>query len=720
MQDPETFFEEGRETMNTEFGGTLLYTMVIHHHQPVGNFDHVMAEAHEVAYGPFLAALERHPSIPVALHISGPLLEWMERAVPEDIQRLAALVDRGQLEIIGGGLYEPIFPLIPREDRVGQVVAFADRLEARFGARPRGIWLPERVWETALVPDLVEAGVEYTFLDDSLFRSAGLPAKDLHGYFLTEDLGRVLGLFPICERLRYLIPFAEPEVAVDHLRDLCLDGDRRSVLYGDDGEKFGMWPGTRKRVWDDKWLDRFFTALEAEGDWLCPSHPSAVVQTLAPTGKIYLPDGSYREMLEWSLPEAAHARYKVLSKSMEEEGDEESLALVRAGAYRNFRVRYPEANRIYARMLRVSRKVSALEESPEKAAVQEDLYKGQCNCAYWHGVFGGLYAPHLRAALQRHLIRAESRVDQLLGARGIRRDVEDHDLDGRPEVLIASDHHDVVVRPDTGGHLTVWNHRHREYNLIDVITRRREVYHQDVAEAVLDEDIDGEVETIHGRPRTREMGLDRILRYDAGDRACLVDRFLPTAVPAADPADPAFVELGDAWNGSYILAETRRDRPDLISLNRDTTLHLPQDRVSRVRIEKRIRFHETPRLTVDYGLDPAPSGCLFGVELSLGIPTPEGPRYLQPGPKAARVRLDGNHEFLVEEAAYFVDEDLGIRLELRTASGCRLWTYPLYTVSSSEMGFEKTFQGVGVLLGFDLVAGEKDRIRLDLDLTGPE
>ena len=274
-----------------------------------------------------------------------------------------------------------------------------------------------------------------------------------------------------------------------------------------------------------------------------------------------------------------------------------------------------------------------------------------------------------------------------------------------------------MVKPDPGGHLTVWNHRRKEFNLIDVITRRREVYHQEVAEAVLDEEIDGEVETIHGRPRTREHGLDRILRYDAGDRACLVDRFLPAEVPAPDPADPAFVELGDAWNGSYTLVETPGDRSDLISLFRETDLHLHPGRITRTRIEKRIRFHETPRLTVEYGLDPAPTGCVFGVELSLGIPSPEGPRYLLPGPHAAPARLDSTHEFLVQEAAWFVDEDLGIRLELRTTPGCRLWTYPLYTVSNSEMGFEKTFQGVGVLIGFDLETGGEDRFRLDMVLS---
>ena len=71
----------------------------------------------------------------------------------------------------------------------------------------------------------------------------------------------------------------------------------------------------------------------------------------------------------------------------------------------------------------------------------------------------------------------------------------------------------------------------------------------------------------------------------------------------------------------------------------------------------------------------------------------------------------------VEAGAHLVDEDLGLHLVLAPTPGCTLWTYPLYTVSSSERGFERTFQGVGVLLGFKLRAGERNAVRLDLELV---
>jgi hypothetical protein len=41
--------------------------MVIHSHQPVGNFDHVIEEAYQKSYLPFLKVLSRHSHIRLSL-----------------------------------------------------------------------------------------------------------------------------------------------------------------------------------------------------------------------------------------------------------------------------------------------------------------------------------------------------------------------------------------------------------------------------------------------------------------------------------------------------------------------------------------------------------------------------------------------------------------------------------------------------------------------------
>ena len=118
--------------------------LAIHNHQPVGNFGWVFAEVYEQAYLPMVEALERHPGVRLSLHYTGPLLEWLAAERPAFLERLRALVDRGQVEILGGGLYEPVLASLPEQDRVDQLTRMAEVVEGIAGRRPSG-----RGWPSA-------------------------------------------------------------------------------------------------------------------------------------------------------------------------------------------------------------------------------------------------------------------------------------------------------------------------------------------------------------------------------------------------------------------------------------------------------------------------------------------------------------------------------------------------------------------------------------------
>jgi alpha-amylase/alpha-mannosidase (GH57 family) len=162
--------------------GRIRFLFGIHNHQPVGNFDHVFEEAFQKAYLPFLQLLDKHPRIRISLHNSGCLWEWLEGHHPEYFHLIQILVDRGQVELLSGPFYEAILPAIPEIDRQGQIGMLSDYLEKQFGKRPRGAWLPERVWEPELARTFAEAGIEYTLTDDWHFRAVGFEEKDLDGY----------------------------------------------------------------------------------------------------------------------------------------------------------------------------------------------------------------------------------------------------------------------------------------------------------------------------------------------------------------------------------------------------------------------------------------------------------------------------------------------------------------------------------------------------------
>jgi alpha-amylase len=175
----------------------LRLILVFHNHQPIGNFDGVFEQSYQDSYLPFLDVFERYDSkLRIALHTSGSLMEWLDDRHPEYVDRLGDLVAKGRIEIVGGAFMEPILPMIPSRDRIGQITTYTKWLEQRLGATVRGMWVPERVWEQSLTSDVARAGIDFTVLDDFHFKNAGLTTEQLHGYFVTEDDTNILNVFP--------------------------------------------------------------------------------------------------------------------------------------------------------------------------------------------------------------------------------------------------------------------------------------------------------------------------------------------------------------------------------------------------------------------------------------------------------------------------------------------------------------------------------------------
>jgi alpha-amylase len=418
---------------------SIALSLAIHNHQPVGNFDFVFERAYQQAYEPMVAALERHPAVRIALHYTGPLRDWLLANRPQLIERVHALVARGQVEMMSGGYYEPILIALPDTDKQGQIRKLSLAVQDDFDTVPSGAWLAERIWEPHLARDLWAAGIDYTIVDDTHFTSAGLNEEQLFGYYVTEEQGHTLKIFATSRTLRYAIPWEQPEQVLEWLRGQADDTGNRVAVMGDDGEKFGLWPGTYEHCWgSEQWIERFFSLLEASGDWLRTVPPGECAHRFPPLGRVYLPTASYEEMMEWALPAGLAGAITEVKHRLQEEGRGETLHFVRGGFWRNFMVKYPEINTMHKKMLRVSEKIQQLRpdyggEDPGIQQALEHLWAGQCNCPYWHGVFGGIYLFHIRAATFEHLIKAERLIDSLKHGQGAWVDVSvtDFDRDGR-------------------------------------------------------------------------------------------------------------------------------------------------------------------------------------------------------------------------------------------------------------------------------------------------
>ena len=462
----------------------LRFAFAIHLHQPVGNFDPVFEDHLEGVYRPLLEAIHERGAYPITLHMSGPLLDWLASHAPDFLDEIGARAADGRIELLASGRYEPILAALPPRDRLEQVEWMRADLRSRFGVEACGLWLTERVWEPDLAADLSRAGIEYTLLDDRHFLACGLERAELDRAFTTEHGGRSLKLLPIDEDLRYLIPFRPVAEIVEFFAARRRDG-RHQLVLGDDGEKFGGWPGTRAWVYDGGWLERFLTALDdlrSGGDLELITTREAA--TGLSGGLVYPAAGSYREMAEWTLPRPAALRLERLAAGTS--GTAATVAgagsrrdemgagpLVHGGHWKGFLRKYPEANRMHKTALHLSR---LCRDRGDPGEARRAIARAQCNDAYWHGVFGGVYLPHLRQAIWRELAAAERHLRE---GEEIACELLDFDFDGHDEIWIHSSRSSVVISPARGGAIEILTVFGDAVNYADVLSRRLEAYHRD-------------------------------------------------------------------------------------------------------------------------------------------------------------------------------------------------------------------------------------------------
>ena len=358
------------------------------------------------------------------------------------------------------------------------------------------------MWEPSLIDSLIDAGIDYTVVDDTHFIYGGLSEDDLDGYYLTENEGRILKIFPGSMRLRYLVPFRPIEESLQYLKQV---GPVSLRVLADDGEKFGVWPQTFEHVYDRGWLDNFLIALETTG--IKTLTFSEALKHLKPKGRIYLPCASYEEMGEWVLNPENHEKFENLKKRC----SQDEKAFIQGGYFKNFLVKYPEINIMHKRMIYISKH---LDENPE---ARLELWRGQASCAYWHGIFGGLYLSHLREAVYEHLIASDNIGLKFDGFKRL-----DFDCDGEDEVIFSNDFYFIVFKPLFGA-MIEFDLRPKLINLINILTRRSESYHKKVIELTRQNLANGSVKSIHDVMKTKESSLDQHLIYDPYQRYAFID-----------------------------------------------------------------------------------------------------------------------------------------------------------------------------------------------------
>jgi len=488
---------------------TICLPIVFHFHQPVDNFPWVFEDVYKKSYQPLIDNMFQFEDIKFTLHFSGNLLEWFLKNKPEFIEKLKIMAKRNQIEIIGGGYYEPIFAIIPYRDKIAQIKKLTDLIKDEFGLEVKGAWLSERVWEPNYPSFLNDIGLKYVILDDNHFRSTGITEKETFYSYITEDEGKALRIFPINEELRYLTPWKPTYMSIDYLKKAADEKGDRCILLISDAEKMGVWGTTHKICYVEgqghhegdngkPFIPAFLEQIR-NNTWIKSLTLSEYMAKFPAKSLVYLPTASYDKMEEWVLPTEIRKNFKTIRKSLRvDEEKKETYQFLRGGFWRYFLVKYPESNNMHKKMIHVRNKLVNTEENllnvqneqlisvilKKIAEAWDEIYKAQCNDCYWHGLFGGVYLQFLRFSVYTHLINAEKIIDEinLLINPKLKSYIYitpiDFLKDSKTEYLIESDIFNVYINPSDGGTIFELDYKPKSYNLLNTLTRWPEAYHE--------------------------------------------------------------------------------------------------------------------------------------------------------------------------------------------------------------------------------------------------
>ncbi|MDR0877796.1 MAG: DUF1926 domain-containing protein [Treponema sp.] len=350
-----------------------------HNHVPYGAGDDEFETTYETKLKPFVSTLYKYPGIQAALHYSGVLLHWIERTHPEFIMLIGDLVSRKQVELLGGGFYEPMMPLIPLQDKIGQIEFLTTYLRRQFGKRPQGCWLPALAWEQNMVSPLSASGMGYTFLAEEQFIQAGLEGMDLFSPCVTEDQGKIITVFPLLNSVRYELTRKK---ASDVFKAL-------SEKKGGDGElTVSVFPETlfsEDAARSPEYVfHQFFEELSLCAPFVECTGPLKFYKGLEGLKKAYFPDSLGCRPLT-----GKNAREIPLRP-------------------RQCLISRPEANGIYSKMIFTHTLINQLRgDKSRKRTAREELWKAQGADVFYPPEERGLRRPLIRSAAYRALLEAE-------------------------------------------------------------------------------------------------------------------------------------------------------------------------------------------------------------------------------------------------------------------------------------------------------------------------
>jgi len=306
---------------------------------------------------------------------------------------------------------------------------------------------------------------------------------------------------------------------------------------------------------------------------------------------------------------------------------------------------------------------------------------------------------------------------------------EHHDLAGDGSLELSANCYPFHLEVDLarGGTLKEWDYLPGKCNLVNVMTRREEAYHEKLRVAAAEGKVVTpempewrKVETIHADTvRAKELGLEHLLFRDWYRRGAFIDHFLRDDARLSDFRENHYPEEGDFVNLPYAAFWKTKDAMERITLVRDGHVWVYGEFLP-VRMTKELLLRQgESAMEGRYQIQNLSSSTVtsrFGVETCSGLfghlslhdtwyssleiqESQDVSHYLfasggtapDAGPAATDEALEATRPYLS------IPMPDRVLMHVRLSQPATLWHFPLEPVVMSEAGYEKAYQGMVLL-----------------------
>lgn len=342
---------------------------------------------------PILTYLYANPSFALSISMSGLMLEWFEKEHPEFRSVIEELINRKQIEMIGGGYYNPLFPLLPPIDRVAQIELYTTSLRKLTGKRPRGMYLEGSSWDPSLINGIKTSGMEYLLLDSTVTYTGRPGQSAQYCPLVVEDSGKTLNIISMNQTI---VPTSQTKVEsyVSRIKKIALNYDTPIICCM-------MSPLQLKELIETGW---FASLIKEVSNYSVMefSKPSQYLKSAEEYSHCFIPAGTIMPHL----------------------------------CARDFVSQNREIDSLYARMLYVSNEISQYRgDKVRKKAARDILLKAQHFRAYWPEEMSTTKTLQIRKRMYRHLLEAESVINETNHEEDFLSASFDYDMDGYNEFL---------------------------------------------------------------------------------------------------------------------------------------------------------------------------------------------------------------------------------------------------------------------------------------------